>query len=232
MVVVVDPRFTDHSKIERTAKWYADHADARAKDALQGQALAKLGLTPPFHRPLHLRIFFDEILIQALEQSTSRKDGKQWDNFWTQACRRVQKLEASFPRHHQKKQQHSADSCEESDGSTIIHSSTKAREILESTKLVIGFHPDEATDAILDFCVPRKIPFCVVPCCVFSSLFPHRQRQHDGRPVTSYEDFVQYLRNKHANMRMDRLSFASSAKGHGAGLARNTVLYMLPCDYE
>jgi hypothetical protein len=32
--------------------------------------------------------------------------------------------------------------------------------------LLIGMHPDEATDVIVTEAIKRNIPFCVVPCCV------------------------------------------------------------------
>ena len=116
--------------------------------------------------------------------------------------------------------------------------STDAWQILQSTTLVLGFHPDEATDACVDFCLQRKLPFCICPCCVFASVFSHRRRTvvaRDGTTTTttvsSYEDYLKYLQAKHPKMRLARLPFASAATGHGRGLVRNTVLYMLPSDY-
>ena len=32
---------------------------------------------------------------------------------------------------------------------------------------VIGLHPDEATEAIVDCALAHNKPFAVVPCCVF-----------------------------------------------------------------
>lgn len=33
---------------------------------------------------------------------------------------------------------------------------------------VVGMHPDQATDAIVDFALACSKPFAVVPCCVFA----------------------------------------------------------------
>ena len=230
--VVVDPRYTDHSKIASTAYWYATHPEERLEHAAQGhQLLPKLNLQPPFQAPFHLRMFFDDRLLEALRPHNQPK----WSMFWQESCQRVEILDSTFKEHHKKK----APTANNEGGMVveahIIDSADQAWEIFQSTSLVIGFHPDEASDACVDFALERKLPFVVSPCCVFPSFFPHRRIfQSDGEPksVSSYDDYIQYLRQKHAKMRMGRLKFASAAKGHGAGLTRNTVLYMLPCDYH
>jgi hypothetical protein len=60
---------------------------------------------------------------------------------------------------------------------------------------VIGMHPDQATEAIVDFALEYKKPFAVVPCCVFPDLFKHR-RDRDGAPVTERMALVDYLARK------------------------------------
>ena len=65
-------------------------------------------------------------------------------------------------------------------------------ETLHSCSAVVGMHPDQATEAIVDFALASGKPFAVVPCCVYSNLFPLRRDQR-GRLVTSYRDFVAYL---------------------------------------
>lgn len=67
--------------------------------------------------------------------------------------------------------------------------------LLAGVGVVIGFHPDQATEPIVDYAVAAGKPFVVVPCCVFSREFPGR-RLPDGSEVTSYEHFVEYLRAK------------------------------------
>ena len=51
----------------------------------------------------------------------------------------------------------------------------EAREAWERCDVVVGLHPDEATDAIVDAALAARKPFAVVPCCVFPSAFPHRR---------------------------------------------------------
>jgi hypothetical protein len=57
---------------------------------------------------------------------------------------------------------------------------------------LLGLHPDEATDAIAETGLRLRVPFAVVPCCVFHSLFPDRRRR-TGQHVTSYNGLVLYL---------------------------------------
>jgi len=37
--------------------------------------------------------------------------------------------------------------------------------------LIVGMHPDQATDGIVDCAVKLGLPFAIVPCCIFQSLF-------------------------------------------------------------
>lgn len=57
--------------------------------------------------------------------------------------------------------------------------------LLKNCSFVIGLHPDQATGAIVEFAVKYKKPFVVVPCCVFSRLFPNRfvHNDLDGKKV-------------------------------------------------
>ena len=86
-----------------------------------------------------------------------------------------------------------------------------------------------------------RIPFAVAPCCVFPSLFLHRRLK--GRTVSSYPDFVAYLRLKHPSIRVAQLDPHGGERGdgqdHGGGggtdgggsNVRSTVLYMTQADY-
>lgn len=83
--------------------------------------------------------------------------------------------------------------------------------------LVLGLHPDQATDPILEFALEVGAPFAIVPCCVFARLFPGRRLWGPpgggatdsssgsggggvgegafdrGVPVESYPQLVEYL---------------------------------------
>lgn len=67
--------------------------------------------------------------------------------------------------------------------------------LFKDCSLVVGMHPDQATDAIVDFAVKYNKPFAVVPCCVFPQLFHHR-RDRDGNPITERLKLVEYLADK------------------------------------
>jgi len=63
--------------------------------------------------------------------------------------------------------------------------------------LVVGLHPDQATDLIIDSCLlsdPIK-SFAVIPCCVFAYENPHR-RLKSSKAVCSYEDYIDWLMEK------------------------------------
>jgi hypothetical protein len=92
---------------------------------------------------------------------------------------------------------------------TIIKKTTTRNPIL------IGLHPDEATEAIVDAAILHRCPFAVAPCCVFSRVFPNRRYQ--GRPVRTHEQFCRYLQAKAPGIQRTSLSFGGRA----------TVLYHL-----
>lgn len=58
--------------------------------------------------------------------------------------------------------------------------------------VIVACHPDEAAGATVDFAVAHKKPFAIVPCCVFSRLFPDRRTQ-SGDAVKTHEQLLDYL---------------------------------------
>jgi hypothetical protein len=69
-----------------------------------------------------------------------------------------------------------------------------------NSRLTTGMHPDQATEAIVDLALRLCVPFAVVPCCVYPSLFPHRRllRRPGQRAIAvrSYATFCDYLLDK------------------------------------
>ncbi|MFA5049163.1 MAG: hypothetical protein WC516_09125 [Patescibacteria group bacterium] len=77
----------------------------------------------------------------------------------------------------------------------------------EKYDLVIGLHPDEATDHIILYCVKNNVPFVVCPCCVkplaiqykgnlqFESWIKHLEHLADGFFISYH-----YLRIKGKNL--------------------------------
>jgi hypothetical protein len=93
-----------------------------------------------------------------------------------------------------------------------------SHDLLRGCSALVALHPDEATDSVVDAAVSSRKPFCVVPCCVFSRLFPHRRvvggRQGEdgagGRPVCTRADLVDYLCEKHPAIQRATLPFVGS----------------------
>lgn len=88
-----------------------------------------------------------------------------------------------------------------------------------SSSLLCGMHPDQATEAIVDIALEHKIPFAVVPCCVFQTVFPLRRLvwpNGHSMGVKKYACFIKYLLQKDSRIKTAQLGFEG----------RNTVLYM------
>ena len=82
---------------------------------------------------------------------------------------------------------------------------------IKSCSAIVALHPDEATDAIVDTAVRFRIPFVIVPCCVFNRLFQHRRMPHQpNTPVSSYQDLLEYLQHKHTSIQKATLPFVGS----------------------
>jgi len=62
--------------------------------------------------------------------------------------------------------------------------------------LLVGMHPDEATEPIVDYALAKGLPFAILPCCVFPKDNPHRRHPETGKAVNSYEDYLTYLQAK------------------------------------
>ncbi|TDH73035.1 hypothetical protein CCR75_000018 [Bremia lactucae] len=92
-------------------------------------------------------------------------------------------------------------------------------ELFTNCSMLVGMHPDEATEAIVNTALMLGKPFAIVPCCVMSRKFPDRQCQ-DGTPVDTYDTFVTYLMEKHPSIKRAFLPF----------IGRNQVLYLF--DYH
>ena len=67
--------------------------------------------------------------------------------------------------------------------------------VLQDCSIVIGLHPDGATDAIVDFALHMGKPFAILPCCVYRKTFTHR-RTPNGEQVRDYDDLLSYLEAK------------------------------------
>eukprot|EP00980_Cylindrotheca_fusiformis_P008437 scaffold1784_cov116-Cylindrotheca_fusiformis.AAC.17 len=84
--------------------------------------------------------------------------------------------------------------------------------------VLVGLHPDQATDPIIDIGFALNIPWVVVPCCVFPNFFTQRRLQPSGRMVRTYEDLCQYILQRDPNVKEISLPFRG----------RNRVFYWHP----
>ena len=90
-------------------------------------------------------------------------------------------------------------------------------DLIKSSSMLVGLHPDEPTEDILDMALQFGKKVAIVPCCVFPGFFPLR-RLADGRFVRTYDEFLEYLLLKDSRLRKHNLPFQG----------RNTVIYMDP----
>jgi len=51
----------------------------------------------------------------------------------------------------------------------------QATRVVHNANLIVGMHPDQAVDAIVDAALAKNVSFFVVPCCVYSKEFPNRR---------------------------------------------------------
>ncbi len=98
-----------------------------------------------------------------------------------------------------------------------------ASSVVKNADLVVGMHPDQAVDAIVDAALYQNISFFVVPCCTYSREFPHRKVcvpvstdgegsngfafQRTIKLVTTYEELVNYLQAKSPDIKRHILPF-------------------------
>ena len=87
---------------------------------------------------------------------------------------------------------------------TVVNS-IYLQDALSNASLLIGLRADNATEAIIDAALQYKLPFCVVPCCVFGNYF-NRQLE-DGTHVMDYREFIEYLLQKDSRFRKETIPF-------------------------
>ena len=102
------------------------------------------------------------------------------------------------------------DAYEEDDESSQQDHST----LVTDASCLVGLHPDQSTQDILEISLLYNKNCAIVPCCVFPSFFPMRQLQN-GSPVVTHSQFVQYLMEKDSSLKQETLPFEG----------RNLVLY-------
>jgi hypothetical protein len=97
------------------------------------------------------------------------------------------------------------------DYSTVIEEPSDLKEKLQKCHLIIGLHPDQAAGSIVQFAAARKIPWCIVPCCVYSQCFTKRKLK-DGTHVRTYDQLVDWLCEQDPRARVALLDFEGKNK--------------------
>eukprot|EP00899_Mesostigma_viride_P027790 jgi/Mesvir1/8196/Mv12491-RA.1 len=81
--------------------------------------------------------------------------------------------------------------------------------------IVVALHADQGTEPAIDFALATGKPFACVPCCVYSKQFPKRYLA--GKQVSTFEDFMTYLKAKDPSIQETVLGFEG----------KNRLLYRL-----
>ena len=90
--------------------------------------------------------------------------------------------------------------------------------MLNKQALLVGLHPDQVTEDIVDVALALDKLFAVVPCCVFPQIFNERKLLN-GDTVITLKQFIQYLIEKDPmKLSVASLNFEGS----------NTVVYVDP----
>lgn len=79
------------------------------------------------------------------------------------------------------------------------------RELVQHSSVLVGLHPDECTEDIVEAALRLGKAMAVVPCCVFPDLFDIRRIGQ--APVRTYDDFLTYLLAKDSRLQSATLPF-------------------------
>jgi hypothetical protein len=246
--IIVDPRLPNHKSLIKSTMFLLDRPEEAAVRAVEGlpthQPLATL--LPRFmdrcdgnlSSPLHLRMHVDNNLVEALIKvccNTHSKEEEEdkimiWNEYWQKEKHRIESNKTVYggtaPQTKTQQNNNNQDGASPSNRPQQITDARTALDIFKSLDYISGFHPDQATEATIDLALFLKVPFSIVPCCVFPSEFPNRQL--DGMKVKSHSQLIDYLCMKHEKIRKGTLQFVDDERG----TAKNVVLYMLKEDYD
>ena len=152
-----------------------------------------------------MRILVDKDLVEAVKRYKEAEGGvgfKMWEEYWGQA---LLKGKEATPLGYKEEEEGSTNDGSSSQKSGPITSAKDAIDTILAAKLVVGFHPDQATDYAIELAGVLGVPVAVVPCCVFPSEFPHRRMANDSK-VKYYTDLIQYLKEQYF-CEVQRLNF-------------------------
>jgi len=79
--------------------------------------------------------------------------------------------------------------------------------LLRGASCIIGMHPDQATNPIMEWGLRLRKPWAICPCCVFPNLFTER-RLDGGGEVRTYDELCSWLLQRDPGVRCEDLAFA------------------------
>ena len=83
-------------------------------------------------------------------------------------------------------------------------------ELVQHASVIVGLHPDEATNAIVQISLDLRRPFVVVPCCVFARRYPRKLRS--GKAVRNTAELIVWLIERSSRTRVAQLPFHGQNK--------------------
>lgn len=188
--------------------------------------------------PVHLKLFFDERLLNAFRSWHYFKHHKNVYNFIA-SDEIWQELIDSQMKHFKKMNNQSwlkkynqriDEQTMNGNNSNAMQNTLNIRErievdccrmmeLLDNCSCIIGLHPDYATEFIVDFALEFRKAFAIVPCCVFPNSFQNRKLPN-GKKVRKYADFCEYLKLKNFNIEEDSLHCMDG---------QNRIIFWFPC---
>ena len=186
--------------------------------------------------PDHFRVLFDKEIVEWVKEELNSRVGAKGDDIfqrnpikeppeWSALIKRA--IETTYWR----KGEWQADEANEGDIQKSTEpdpmdenpSYSRFMDYLLSCDIIVGMHPDRATEFIVDCALLLNKSFAIVPCCVFPKAFSERRLKcgkctgncEKCRGVVSYDDFIEYLLQKDDRIQKGELQFDG----------RNTVVY-------
>ena len=218
--VVLDPvGSVPRCAIPKSVNYLREHPEQGAARSVKGlptyqplaPLIAKLEGKDEFVTPPHLDVCLDQEFVQRIRCVVGKEGNadEEWSEFWSSRLR-------------EREGKNSKGNSQQRADTAITEADTALQTILD-IELVVGFHPDQATDYCIELANLLHIPWCIVPCCVFPAEFPHRRLQNGDR-VRDYQQLIVYLREQHPEAKTGYLEFSFTET------AKNLVLYTTPAD--
>jgi hypothetical protein len=178
--------------------------------------------------PDHLRIFFDRDLVAWLSAVPNEEADPGYFDLKLKAATNASQLWDGFGHNLTQDSEAQVDPetgsgdeggcCGESEAPLpprLVTNSDEVRRRFMNCSLIVGLHPDSATEVLVDFALAHCRPFAVVPCCVHAKNAPRRFLA-DGTEVRTYEAFVKFLLAKNPRIQSAELPIEG----------RSTVLFV------